>query len=796
MAQKLTTDAFSSFWKLCKRLSNESSYKLKTSLIKEYITKKSDNSGKYQGNLYLLAKFLLPGKEKRIYNVKDKQLLKYFSQIFKTDLKSMTEHLEKQGVVSDTVMDFFSKSHTVKPLSKSNLTLIEVDEDLESLSKETKEDAQTAILKKISKKCTTDDLCYIVRLIKHDLRTNCGAKHFLDALDENAYEAWQASSDLKQVIEKWQANKDESSMIPGLKKTISIKATLMTPVKPMLAEACKSIEQAFKKCPNGMYSEIKYDGERVQIHKDGEKFQYFSRSLKPVQPHKIAEVKDFIPKACPQGDSLILDGEVLLMDSNTNQPLPFGTLGIHKKAKFKDATVCYVIFDILQFNDENLMKRSVQERRKILQDNVTEIPGRIVHSEMKVVTKKQELQSMLKKCFAQNLEGLVLKDIKGKYEPGKRHWLKVKKDYLQKGAMADTADLVVLGAYIGTGNKGGLMSVFLMGCYDESRGIWVTVTKCGNGHDDDTLKKLQKQLKMQKISKDFSKVPMWLDVDRGLVPDYVIADPKNSQIWEITGAEFSQSSTHTADGISIRFPRVTRIRNDKDWKTATSLKRLKVLYKESKETTDVEMPSTSTNTTKAKTEKKSPKKIKEEDQTSPAKKEKKLKRKSEESTSTLKNEVEEDSSKKKKKKDDDDDNDGTTTKQKKACTFGEKCYRTKNGEHMKEYSHEKNEVENEKDQKMKETTDKDKELCNVFTDMCFTIHKDVPKKKKIKRFIIAYDGDVVDDVEDSDVTHIITETHITEAKATTIQVQPEWVWICVKAKKLFKIDPFLLVTAS
>ena len=40
------------------------------------------------------------------------------------------------------------------------------------------------------------------------------------------------------------------------------------------------------------------------------------------------------------------------------------------------------------------------------------------------------------------------------YEPGKRHWLKVKKDYLQGGAMADTADLIVLGAYYGTGNKG------------------------------------------------------------------------------------------------------------------------------------------------------------------------------------------------------------------------------------------------------------------------------------------------------------------------------------------------------
>ena len=45
----------------------------------------------------------------------------------------------------------------------------------------------------------------------------------------------------------------------------------------------------------------------------------------------------------------------------------------------------------------------------------------------------------------------VLKSI---YEPGKRHWLKMKKDYLDGGAMADTADLIVLGAYYGTGNKG------------------------------------------------------------------------------------------------------------------------------------------------------------------------------------------------------------------------------------------------------------------------------------------------------------------------------------------------------
>lgn len=57
------------------------------------------------------------------------------------------------------------------------------------------------------------------------------------------------------------------------------------------AEACRSVEQAMRKCPNGFYAEIKYDGERVQLHKKGGDFQYFSRSLKPVLPHKVIDYK-------------------------------------------------------------------------------------------------------------------------------------------------------------------------------------------------------------------------------------------------------------------------------------------------------------------------------------------------------------------------------------------------------------------------------------------------------------------------------------------------------------------------
>lgn len=71
----------------------------------------------------------------------------------------------------------------------------------------------------------------------------------------------------------------------GGRAPVNLQAFLSLP--PPKAEACKSIEYAMKKCPNGMFSEIKYDGERVQVHKDGDHFSYFSRSLKPVLPHKV-----------------------------------------------------------------------------------------------------------------------------------------------------------------------------------------------------------------------------------------------------------------------------------------------------------------------------------------------------------------------------------------------------------------------------------------------------------------------------------------------------------------------------
>ncbi|XP_063827368.1 DNA ligase 3 [Ostrinia nubilalis] len=586
---KTDDDKFSTFFSLCKKISRVDAYTDKTSTVNNFFRKGTDGNS-FKGDLALWCKLLLPQVTKRVYNLKSKQLVKLFSRIFGCDHDDMLTHLE-QGDVAQTIQHYFSRSKTIQPATDSTLTIHDVENFLEELSRLTREEEQIYQFKKIVRKCTSDDILMLIRLIKGDLRINAGPKHILDGVHPDAYNVFQTSRDLNMVLDRVMKDNTGVKHKDATQKSVQATLVLMTPVLPMLAEACKSVEMAMKKCPNGMFSEIKYDGERVQVHKQGSEFKYFSRALKPVMPHKVSHFKDYLPKAFPEGVDMILDAEVLMVDVKTGKPLPFGTLGIHKQSKFKDAQVCLFVFDCLYYNGKVLIDLPIRKRRQILHDHMVEVQNHVMFSEQQLIKKPADLAKMIAEVLQLGLEGLVLKDLESTYEPGKRHWLKVKKDYLFDGAMADTADLVVLGAWFGTGKKGGMMSVFLMGCLDTKRNIWVTVTKVHTGHDDSTLERLQKELGplMTKISQEYNRVPNWLDCNKGMVPDFVALDPKNQPVWEITGTELTKANLHTADGISVRFPRVTRIRDDKDWKTATSLEELKHLYKTSKEKTDVSL---------------------------------------------------------------------------------------------------------------------------------------------------------------------------------------------------------------
>jgi DNA ligase 3 len=604
VAESLSSDCndnkFSEFQRIVRRIANEPSYTSKSNILQRFLqvvrSERKLKKGiaiktfcsfqgtgkKFEGDVELWLRLLIPKDQKRVYNLQDKQIVKIFVTIFRSDHQDMTDDVAETGDVSETVAKFFEKSRKVKPVDNSTLSLQEVDEFLEELQNLTQEAQQVKHFETIIEKCSIGDLRTIVRLIKHDLKMNCGARHVLDAIHVDAYAAFQKSRNLKNIIKDFTGDKSKTTKTSGLR--------VMTAISPMLAEPCKDFEKAIKKYPEGFYSEIKYDGERVQIHKEGDDFKFFSRNLKPVMDHKVKDIEKYLPKAFPHGNDLIIDSEILMVDTKTDQLLPFGTLGKHKKEGCSSAVTCLFIFDCLLFNGEDLTKKTMKERRKFLEENITPIKHRIVLSEYKVLKTKNDLVDMTKDVLVKGLEGLMLKGLNTVYEPGKRRWLKVKKDYLMEGALADTADLVVLGAWYGSGKNGGQFSVYLMGCLDKKSGLWKTVTKVGTGFDDRGKTKMHSRLDplMDKFDNN-SRLPKWVDIKSSMKPDALAKDPMAMPVFEVEGAEFTDSTTseatkegHHTNPISIRFPRIKRIRDDKSPKEATNMNELMHLYEESK----------------------------------------------------------------------------------------------------------------------------------------------------------------------------------------------------------------------
>eukprot|EP01084_Bolivina_argentea_P044163 81296_1 len=158
--------------------------------------------------------------------------------------------------------------------------------------------------------------------------------------------------------------------------------------------------------------------------------------------------------------------------------------------------------------------RSYHQQKKAMSDRSL--------SKLEIIKTESDLQDLMEKMVRDNQEGLVLKDSLGVYSPNKRHWLKLKRDYLDDGGLADAVDLIVLGAYKGTGRHGGLYSTYLMGCLDNKNNIFKTVCKAHNGLSDDQIEYYTKNLSM--IEYNQQNKPSWLDVTRSIEPSKKITN--------------------------------------------------------------------------------------------------------------------------------------------------------------------------------------------------------------------------------------------------------------------------------
>ncbi|MCD6240388.1 ATP-dependent DNA ligase, partial [Candidatus Bathyarchaeota archaeon] len=500
--------------------------------------------------------------------------------------KEIEEDLKKTGDIGETAQNFIAKKKQVT-LFQQPLTVQKVYETLDKMAKATGEgamDLKVSLLAGLLANASPKEAKYIVRTVTGKLRLGIADMTVLDAL-AIAYgggkearqfleRAYNISSDLGRVA--------KTLVEEGLEGIKKFKVVIGEPIRPMLAERLSSPHEILEKLGGKCAAEYKYDGERIQAHKDGEKVLLFSRRLENITaqyPDAVELLKKHV-----KAKEAILEGECVAIDPDTGDMLPFQEL-MHRRRKYgiekamEEYPVSLFMFDALYIDGKDLTLEPYPVRRKYLNE-VIEEGERIKIAEYLITDNPEELEKFFLEAVEKGCEGLVCKSVMPDsiYRAGARGWLwiKYKRDY--KSEMTETVDLVVVGAFHGKGRRAGTYGALLLAAYDPENDTFKTVCKCGSGFTDEDLANLPKMLEPHKIEHKHPRVISNLEADVWFEPKIVI---------EIIGAEITLSPIHTCamdkirkgSGLAIRFPRFTgNYRFDKAAEDATTEKEIIEMY--------------------------------------------------------------------------------------------------------------------------------------------------------------------------------------------------------------------------
>ena len=371
------------------------------------------------------------------------------------------------------------------------------------------------------------------------------------------------------------------------------------PVSPMLAQPTKGVGEVLERLGRDRDGdteygcEYKYDGERAQIHHvSGEFTRIYSRNLED-NSGKYPDIASMIGGAVRPGttvSSFILDSEAVAYDLEAGAILPFQSLQSRKRKAVSEESitvgVCVYAFDLLYLNGESLLRLDFATRRKMLYEHFAPIDGKFAFAQARDLSSADDMGEFLQEAIDARCEGLMVKQLRGdgsSYEPSKRSfkWLKLKKDYMEADgeSLADSLDLVPIGAYIGKGKRTGVYGGYLVACFDPDSDEYQSVCKVGTGFSEADLKQLWEALRDTECAG--GKKPYYAV---NMEPD-VWLEP--TQVWEIRAADLSISPAHTAarglvdatKGVALRFPRFIRIRDDKACEQATTAEQIAQMYR-------------------------------------------------------------------------------------------------------------------------------------------------------------------------------------------------------------------------
>jgi DNA ligase 1 len=548
------------------------------------------NANEIEQTIYLTQGILLPPYEGLEFGVAEKLVEEAAAMATGYTKESIEKEYKKSGDLGITIQKVKSETK-LKRIVARKYTIIEVYDKMRKIAEtngEGSKDKKVNMLADLIIASTGVEVKYIVRYPLGQLRTGVGDSTILEALSimgtgdrqfKKALErAYNICCDLG-MIGKTLAEK-------GPKAIEKMNITLFKPVRPALAERLTTAEAIIKRLNGKTSVEQKYDGFRVQIHKDGSKVKLFSRKLENTTemfPDLVKAVKDEV-----NAKNIIFEGEALAFNEATSEYMPFQET-IQRKRKHNIAETAEKLplhlfaFDVLYLNDKDMLSEPYEERRAVLEKLFNN--GTLIKPTTRILTSSpKELEEFFEKSIENGLEGVIAKDLKAPYIAGSRKfsWIKLKRSY--KGELSDTLDLVIVGYFLGRGSRaefkfGGL----LCASYNKKRDMFETISRIGTGFTEAQMQELNIKLSKIKLANRPARVDSIVKPDFWVDPRYVVT---------INADEITRSPMHTCGrskqengietGYALRFPRLVgpeAIRKDKDAEDATTTQEVIELFK-------------------------------------------------------------------------------------------------------------------------------------------------------------------------------------------------------------------------